>query len=62
MPNDPNFICKCGSNKFGHFDDFGVEYDYCLICNRMYDEQGNEIQEGEPDPNSPDKERDIKED
>lgn len=40
--------CKCGSDKFGHFDDFNVEYDYCLVCNRMYDEQGNELQEGEP--------------
>jgi len=54
-----NFKCKCGSNIFGHFDDFGVEYDYCLMCNRAYDSDGNEIQEGEPpeyDPN-PDHER-----
>ena len=60
MPNDPNFKCKCGSATFGHFDDFGVEYDYCLICNRAYNEQGNELQDGEPpefDPDSPEHER-----
>ncbi len=59
MPNDPNFKCKCGSEQFGHYDNYGVEYDYCLICNRMYAEDGMEIQEGEPpeiDPN-PDHER-----
>jgi len=60
--------CKCGSKQFGYFDDYGVEYDYCLVCNRAYDNEGNEIQiqKGEPDndynPNSPEQERDIKED
>ncbi len=59
----PNFKCKCGSDKFGHYNDV-MEYDYCIICNRVYNEDGNEIQEGEPpeyDPDDPDKERDIKE-
>jgi len=53
-------LCKCGSDKFGHFDDYGVEYDYCLVCNRMYNEDGDEIQEGEPpeyEPDNPDHER-----
>ena len=59
-------ICKCGSQKFGHFDDYGVEYDYCIVCNTMYDEDGNELQEGdlpepEYDPDNPDHERDIRE-
>ena len=52
---DKDFKCKCGSDTFGHYKDFDMdwnfimEYDYCLICNRAYDEEGNEIQEGEPD-------------
>ena len=51
---DKDFKCKCGSDTFGHYKDFDMdwnfimEYDYCLICNRAYDEEGNEIQEGEP--------------
>ncbi len=65
MFNDPNFKCECGSKKFGHYyDDYGQDFDYCLICNKMYLEDGTEIQEDEPpeyDPDDPDNERNIKE-
>lgn len=66
----PEFICKkCGGKEFGFFDDYGREYNYCLICNTAYDEEGNMLVEGDTsDPEEerlpyyqdPDKERDQK--
>jgi hypothetical protein len=60
------FVCKvCGHNQFGRIEDYGYEFSYCQKCFTNYDDEGNIIPEGpEPlyEPDSPEHERDIKED
>jgi len=44
---DKDIKCeKCGNDKFQHFSDIGVDYDYCTKCGAKYDEDGKLIPEG----------------
>ena len=45
-----NGICPACNVLLYHFEDFGVEHDYCPQCGRNFDcETGIELPDGEPE-------------